>query len=47
MVIKLPPRLTVNEIREMAYSHKSQQDEDSKKKPAATMGNLFSSVFGQ
>jgi hypothetical protein len=45
MVIKIPARLTVNEIREMAFSVKSQQDEGSKKKPA-NMGSLFSSVFG-
>ena len=44
MVIKLPPRLTVNEIRDMAFTIKSQNEEGSKKKPES-MSSLFSTMF--
>jgi hypothetical protein len=47
MVIKLPPRLTVNEIKEMAFTIKSQYEGgESKKKPGNVVGSIFSTMFG-
>ena len=45
MVIKLPPRLTTNEIKELAFTIKSEKEDQSKQKPSS-IGGLFSSVFG-
>lgn len=43
MVIRLPPRLTANEIKEIAFTVKN--DTDSKNKPNS-MSGLFSCIFG-
>jgi hypothetical protein len=43
MIIKLPPRLTANEIRELAFTKKPDNDEEHK---PFTFVSMFTSVLG-